>query len=828
MRRLVQVCAVVAAFVAASLSVTPIAAASPSHRQPPGGRWLRSPDGRIVEPAAHGGVHGLKRLRMTPAATTGTAHWVILRCAYQQMWSGQPPRTQPPTSYFNTMFSSGSPGLANYWHAASYGALAITHTTAGTTTEWRTMPHPNTSYGTDNGFSAHITASFDTLADDCASVWDPDVFFSASTYYAILLDQTINTDGTIGVGGGFPLNMDSVATIGGVLLGPASTDETVWAHEIGHAFGLVHSLSQDPDGSNVYDHPYDIMSSSWGDCYTAGSGWDGDTTDPRNIRTSGYGCIPGQTLAWNKAKNLGWIPAARQYRNLFGSHTINLEELAKPASTTRPLYAEVVVSHDLYYTVEARLKTGISAALQTGYDESFAARKGGSIVTKFVPNDPRAPVGCVVINQVVDKQIVLMGTDTNHDGFWDDAGTCFRPGMTWTDPTGKYSVRVNSMGSSSINVTLTNPPLEPGAYLPLPRTRILNTQTTTGGHKGKLGANQTLSLHVLGVGGIPGNDVQAVVLNLHAPNPDSDAILTAWPAGIARPQVRIMQTTAGQPDDAVVTVAPGSNGSISIWNSAGSTDLDVDVMGVYTESDHALKYQGIDPFVVYPSDGHGGTVGGYPMVIGANKARAFQATNYGNVGAHAGAVALNIRVLPAAANGSLTVYPTGRARPSLIDFTYALNDDVTRYTIVPLSANGRFNVYNASSSQVSVIIEIMGWYDTYAADTFHAVNPAHSTTVHVTSGTPKTATLAGSAGVPATGVSDVLGSVSVVNPSGPGGLTVRRSDQGDELGGYDASWTDEDVNAFASKIGPTGAVKVTTYGADTTARIDVFGWFGAP
>ena len=61
--------------------------------------------------------------------------------------------------------------------------------------------------------------------------------------------------------------MDGVVSVPGLLLGDFQTEESYWAHEMGHAFGLQHSLSKD-DPYNIYDTAYDIMSSPGGECFT--------------------------------------------------------------------------------------------------------------------------------------------------------------------------------------------------------------------------------------------------------------------------------------------------------------------------------------------------------------------------------------------------------------------------------------------------------------------------------------------------------------------------------------------------------------------------------
>src|SRR4051812_34120708 len=74
----------------------------------------------------------------------------------------------------------------------------------------------------------------------------------------------------------------------------------------------------------------------------------------------------------HKAKVLGWIPVNRQFKNQSGAHTITLERLASPTTASGYLYAELPTTGG-YYTVEARIKTGLDTSFRTGYDENFTS-----------------------------------------------------------------------------------------------------------------------------------------------------------------------------------------------------------------------------------------------------------------------------------------------------------------------------------------------------------------------------------------------------------------------------------------------------------------------
>ncbi len=130
MRALFRMGVVAAAALAFAAIVAPASAASPRPQMPPAPKWITAPDGRRLERAAHGGIHRPKLLRVTPAAVTGNVQWVILRCAYQGTWP-QSPFVQSTSTYLDTMFSDISPGLADYWHKASYGAITVAHSVPG-------------------------------------------------------------------------------------------------------------------------------------------------------------------------------------------------------------------------------------------------------------------------------------------------------------------------------------------------------------------------------------------------------------------------------------------------------------------------------------------------------------------------------------------------------------------------------------------------------------------------------------------------------------------------------------------------------------------------
>ena len=109
--------------------------------------------------------------------------------------------------------------------------------------------------------------------------------------------------------------------------------------------------------------------------------------------------------------------------------------------------------------------------------------------------------------------------------------------------------------------------------------RLMDTREGLGGPV--LGAGETRELVVVGRNGVPATGVAAVALNVTATQPTSSPFVTVWPAGVARPTASNLNVVAGQTVPNAVVVGVGADGKISLFNSAGTTHLIVDVTGWY-------------------------------------------------------------------------------------------------------------------------------------------------------------------------------------------------------------------------------------------------------
>ncbi|MHB1891808.1 MAG: hypothetical protein ACYCUF_13115, partial [Acidimicrobiales bacterium] len=96
-----------------------------------------------------------------------------------------------------------------------------------------------------------------------------------------------------------------------------------------------------------------------------------------------------------------------------------------------------------------------------------------------------------------------------------------------------------------------------------------------------------LDVQVSGLGGVP-TDATAVIVNLTATDTTASSYLTAAPSGAAssaqpagatRPLTTVLAWAAGQSVADLAIVPVGSGGQMSLYNTSGSADVVVDVLG---------------------------------------------------------------------------------------------------------------------------------------------------------------------------------------------------------------------------------------------------------
>jgi len=151
------------------------------------------------------------------------------------------------------------------------------------------------------------------------------------------------------------------------------------------------------------------------------------------------------------------------------------------------------------------------------------------------------------------------------------------------NPTGSTDVVVDVGGWFTDG---SDPLARGGQFTGLSPTRILDTRVGTGGFGSPVGPGGTIKVPVAGQVGVPAMTATvpptAVVLNVTVTNTSAASFLTVFPGDAASPPpTSDLNWTPGQTVPNLVVVRLGADGTVAIYNVAGSTDVIADVVGWY-------------------------------------------------------------------------------------------------------------------------------------------------------------------------------------------------------------------------------------------------------
>jgi hypothetical protein len=321
----------------------------------------------------------------------------------------------------------------------------------------------------------------------------------------------------------------------------------------------------------------------------------------------------------------------------------------------------------------------------------------------------------------------------------DAAGAAVRPGaydlsLTSSSDTGTarpWRHRVTLLPP------LTQPATAPAAslpgradYVPLDPTRLYDSRSS--GHL-PLGPAQRLDVPVLGVGGVPTSGVGSVALTVTAGWPTASTSLAVWPAGASRPSAATMTVPAGSTRTALAVSAVGGKGRVSLWNSAGVTEVAVDVVGYYPTAAHGQQLHALRPFRLYDSR-YGGE-----GILKQGTGRTITLPSIGGVASsRMGAAILNVTATSGTGTGELVVHRPGSGQSDAVTLSYSRSTTVSAAAVTALSGGAlRVNVRNADTH---VIIDVIGWYAPSSVSggrQFQAISPRRILDTRLGIGAPK-------------------------------------------------------------------------------------------
>ncbi|CAN5491974.1 hypothetical protein BH10ACT2_BH10ACT2_13220 [soil metagenome] len=239
---------------------------------------------------------------------------------------------------------------------------------------------------------------------------------------------------------------------------------------------------------------------------------------------------------------------------------------------------------------------------------------------------------------------------------------------------------------------------------PLVPDRLLDTRSGTGGFNAKIGAGQSIDLQVANRSGVVASPA-AVALNVTATNATVTSFLTVWPTGDVRPNASSVNMLAGQTVPNMVLARVGSNGKVSIYNSAGATDVIVDVLGCFS-AEATGRYVALAPSRVL--DTRSG--------LGAPLAQVVQTpvtvTLLGRSGVPSNGVSgvmLNVTAVTPSLNTFITVYPGGTARPNASNLNVQGGRTRANMVLARVGANGTVVMSNERGA-VDLVADVVGYF----------------------------------------------------------------------------------------------------------------------
>jgi hypothetical protein len=251
-----------------------------------------------------------------------------------------------------------------------------------------------------------------------------------------------------------------------------------------------------------------------------------------------------------------------------------------------------------------------------------------------------------------------------------------------------------------------------GLFHPVAPYRVLDTRSRVA-----LGPGESRSLQVAGTGGtagVPATGVSAVVVNLTVTRPTASSYLTVYPGGQPLPSASNLNFLAGETRANRVIVPVGADGTITIFNRAGTAHVIVDVNGWYTGPGSVTggsRFVGLTPSRF--EDTRKSALG--PLV---NQARTYRVA--GNAGIPAAgapdaptAVVLNVTAVHTATTtgGYFTLYPADvTTRPPASDLNFKGNQVVSNLVVVKLAPDGGFTLASVAPDATHAVIDVLGYY----------------------------------------------------------------------------------------------------------------------
>jgi hypothetical protein len=293
--------------------------------------------------------------------------------------------------------------------------------------------------------------------------------------------------------------------------------------------------------------------------------------------------------------------------------------------------------------------------------------------------------------------------------------------FTWNyTKVGTYHATVTGTDALGRTVTATTTVVVADAYQPLtggPK-RVYDSRTSG---KDKVASHAVVKLSLAKLG-LPAG-TQDAVIEVTATDTETSGSVSAYPDGAARPADPTLDFATGQIMTNQVTVQPGSDGDVDLYNGSGKAiDLVVSTVG-----GHSLQAEGayvpVTPVRLVNTHSSGKHVAAHgslhvqvPAALGDYAYPALE---------------VDVTAADGKKSGYAIVHTYGSALPQSYQPHWATGQTVTGAVTVVPDREGRFTVYNDSDSTVDFTVDVVGVHSplTYLGDDTTEFLPTATTRV---------------------------------------------------------------------------------------------------
>jgi hypothetical protein len=237
-----------------------------------------------------------------------------------------------------------------------------------------------------------------------------------------------------------------------------------------------------------------------------------------------------------------------------------------------------------------------------------------------------------------------------------------------------------------------------GRFHTVAPTRLLDTRT---GGQVALGPGEARKLQV----GTPGQ-YQGAILNVTATQASEASHITVYPSDAgARPLASNLNVLPGESVPNLVVTKVAADGSVMLFNAAGSTHLVVDLMGRFDgdRSSGAGRFVPKDPKRLMDTRWWDlATHAGSELPVGVTGLS-------GSLPFEWSAVVANTTVTETTAESHLTAWPAGSPKPWASNLNWKAGETRANVVVSGFSADGLMNVATAVGS-THVVVDLAGWF----------------------------------------------------------------------------------------------------------------------